>query len=156
MMSADTTATSAREAISRGRTFAAACLAHILHDGYSSMLYLLLPSWQTELALSLTQVGILKTLYSAAMAVGQVPASRLSERWSEKLPLAAGTFITAAAVFALHWAMTPLALGLLLAIGGLGASVQHPLASALISRTYGGSALRAKLGTYNFAATLAR
>jgi len=156
MMSADTTATSAREAISRGHTFAAACLAHILHDGYSSMLYLLLPSWQTELALSLTQVGILKTLYSAAMAVGQVPASRLSERWSEKLPLAAGTFITAAVVFALHWAMTPLALGLLLAIGGLGASVQHPLASALISRTYGGSALRAKLGTYNFAGDLGK
>jgi MFS transporter, FSR family, fosmidomycin resistance protein len=120
------------------------------------MLYLLLPSWQTELALSLTQVGILKTLYSAAMAVGQVPASRLGERWSEKLPLIAGTFVTAAAVLALHWASTPLTLGLLLAIGGLGASVQHPLASALISRTYGGSALRAKLGTYNFAGDLGK
>jgi MFS transporter, FSR family, fosmidomycin resistance protein len=156
MMSADTTATSARDAISRWRTFGAACLAHILHDGCSSMLYLLLPSWQTELALSLTQVGILKTLYSAAMAVGQVPATRLAERWSEKLPLVAGTFITAAAVLALHWVTTPLALGLLLAIGGLGASVQHPLASALISSTYGGSALRAKLGTYNFAGDLGK
>jgi MFS transporter, FSR family, fosmidomycin resistance protein len=156
MMSVDTIATTARKAISRWRTFGAACLAHILHDGYSSMLYLLLPSWQTELALSLTQVGILKTLYSAAMAVGQVPASRFGERWSEKLPLVAGTFVTAAAVLALHWASTPLALGLLLAIGGLGASVQHPLASALISRAYGGSALRAKLGTYNFAGDLGK
>jgi MFS transporter, FSR family, fosmidomycin resistance protein len=156
MMFVDTIDTTARKAISRWRTFGAACLAHILHDGYSSMLYLLLPSWQTELALSLTQVGILKTLYSVAMAVGQVPASRLGERASEKLPLVAGTFVTAAAVLALHWASTPLTLGLLLAIGGLGASVQHPLASALISRTYAGSALRAKLGTYNFAGDLGK
>jgi MFS transporter, FSR family, fosmidomycin resistance protein len=156
MMSVDTIATTTRNAISRWRTFGTACLAHILHDGYSSMLYLLLPAWQTELALTLTQVGILKTLYSAAMAVGQVPASRLAERWSEKLPLVVGTFVTAAAVLALHWASTPLALGLLLAIGGLGASVQHPLASALVSRAYGGSALRAKLGTYNFAGDLGK
>jgi MFS family permease len=138
------------------RVFGAACLSHVLHDGYSSMLYLLLPSWQTELALSLTQVGILKTVYSAAMAFGQVPAGRLGERWSERLPLVTGTFLTAAAVVALHWATTPLVLGLLLAIGGLGASVQHPMASTLISRVYGGSALRAKLGTYNFAGDLGK
>jgi MFS transporter, FSR family, fosmidomycin resistance protein len=114
-------ATIARMSIPHCRVFSAACLAHILHDGYSSMLYLLLPSWQRELALSLTEVGILKTVYSAAMAVGQVPAGRLGERWSERLPLAAGTLLTAAAVVSLHCATTPLVLGLLLAIGGLGA-----------------------------------
>jgi MFS family permease len=151
-----TITTMARMSIPRWRVFGAACLAHVLHDGYSSMLYLLLPSWQTELALSLTQVGILKTVYSAAMAVGQVPAGRLGERWSERLPLVAGTFLTAAAVVAFHWATTPLVLGLLLAIGGLGASVQHPLASTLISKVHGGSALRTKLGTYNFAGDLGK
>ena len=156
MKLAPTVATMARMSIPRWRVFGAACLAHVLHDGYSSMLYLLLPSWQTELALSLTQVGILKTVYSAAMAVGQVPASRLGERWSERLPLVAGTFLTAAAVVALHWATTPLVLGLLLAIGGLGASLQHPLASTLISKVHGGSALRTKLGTYNFAGDLGK
>jgi MFS family permease len=149
-------ATMARISIPRWRVFGAACLAHVLHDGCSSMLYLLLPFWQTELALSLTEVGILKTVYSAAMAIGQVPAGRLGERWSERLPLVAGTFLTAAAVFALHWAATPLVLGLLLSIGGLGASVQHPLASTLISKVYGGSALRVKLGTYNFAGDLGK
>jgi MFS transporter, FSR family, fosmidomycin resistance protein len=146
----------ARIPLPRWRVFGAACLAHVLHDGYSSMLYLLLPSWQTELALSLTEVGMFKTVYSAAMAVGQVPAGRLGERCSERLPLVAGTFLTAAAVVTLHWARTPLVLGLLLAIGGLGASVQHPLASTLISKVYGGSALRVKLGTYNFAGDLGK
>ncbi|HXW31299.1 MAG TPA: MFS transporter, partial [Xanthobacteraceae bacterium] len=148
--------TIARASFARWRVFGAACLAHKLHDGYASMIYLLLPSWQTELALSLTQVGILKTVYSAAMAVGQVPAGRLSERWSERLPLVAGTFLTAAAVVALHWATTPLVLGLLLAVGGLGASAQHPLASTLIAKVYGGSELRLKLGTYNFAGDLGK
>ena len=83
------------------------------------MLYLLLPLWQSELALNFAQVGILKTLYSAAMALGQVPAAHVGERWSEKALLVAGTFVAAAAVFALQWATSPVVLGLLLAIGGL-------------------------------------
>ena len=61
MKLAPTITTMARMSIPRWRVFGAACLAHVLHDGYSSMLYLLLPFWQRELALSLTQVGILKT-----------------------------------------------------------------------------------------------
>ena len=146
----------ARGAISRNRLFFTVCLAHVLNDGYASMLYLLLPLWQSELTLNFAQVGILKTLYSAAMALGQVPAARLGERWSEKPALVAGTFITAAAVFALNWSMSPPVLGLLLAIGGLGASVQHPLASTLLAKAYRGPALRTVLGTYNFAGDLGK
>jgi MFS transporter, FSR family, fosmidomycin resistance protein len=148
--------TIARDAISRSRLFLIACLAHVLHDGYASMLYLLLPLWQSELTLNFAQVGILKTLYSAAMALGQLPAARLGERWSEKSPLVAGTFVTAAAVLALQWAMSPFVLGVLLAIGGLGASVQHPLASTLLAKAYRGPALRTILGTYNFAGDLGK
>ncbi len=58
-----------RASASRWRVLAIACLAHVLHDGCTDMLYLLLPFWQRELALSLTAVGVLKTLYSGAMAV---------------------------------------------------------------------------------------
>jgi MFS transporter, FSR family, fosmidomycin resistance protein len=146
----------AQRSISHWRVLGIACLAHVLHDGYSSMLYLLLPPWQTEFALNLLQVGILKTLYSAAMALGQVPAARLGERRGEKIPLVIGTVVTAAAVLALHWATAPWVLGLLLLAGGLGASVQHPLASTLILRAYAGSTLRTTLGTYNFAGDLGK
>lgn len=142
--------------VSRWRVLGIACLAHALHDGYASMIYLLLPFWQAEFALNLAEVGLLKSLYSAAMAAGQVPAGRSGERWGEKLPLAIGTLLTAAAVLALHWAMTLPVLGLLLVLGGLGASVQHPLASTLISRAYGGSTRRTTLGTYNFAGDLGK
>ena len=150
------TAASTRQAFSRWRVLGVACLAHALHDGYSSMIYLLLPVWQAELGLNLAEIGILKTLYSGGMAVGQMPAARLGERWSERLLLFAGTLLTAAAVFAFHRATSALILGLLLVAGGLGASVQHPLASTLISKTYAGSALRTTLGTYNFAGDLGK
>jgi MFS transporter, FSR family, fosmidomycin resistance protein len=156
MPSANILVVTAQRSLSRWRVLGIACLAHVLHDGYSSMLYLLLPSWQTEFALNLFQVGILKTLYSAAMALGQVPAARLGERRGEKFLLVAGTVVTAAAVLALHWATAPLVLGLLLLAGGLGASVQHPLSSTLVSRAYAGSTLRTILGTYNFAGDLGK
>jgi MFS transporter, FSR family, fosmidomycin resistance protein len=156
MPSANIHVVTAQRSLSRWRVLGIACLAHVLHDGYSSMLYLLLPSWQTEFALNLFQVGILKTLYSAAMALGQVPAARLGERRGEKFLLVAGTVVTAAAVLALHWATAPLVLGLLLLAGGLGASVQHPLSSTLLSRAYAGSTLRTILGTYNFAGDLGK
>jgi MFS transporter, FSR family, fosmidomycin resistance protein len=143
-------------AVSRWRVLGVACLAHALHDGYSSMIYLLLPVWQAELGLNLAEIGILKTLYSGGMAVGQVPAARLGERWSERLLLFAGTLLTATAIFAFHRASSDLVLGLLLVAGGLGASVQHPLASTLISKTYAGSTLRTTLGTYNFAGDLGK
>jgi hypothetical protein len=145
-------ATPATVAAERRRVLGMACLAHVVHDGYSSMLYMLLPFWQHEMALTLAETGILKTLYSAAMAAGQVPAGALGERRGQRLPLIVGTLLaTGGAVLILHRAATPGVLGLVLLFGGLGASVQHPLASALIARAYGGPALRTVLGTYNFA-----
>jgi MFS transporter, FSR family, fosmidomycin resistance protein len=145
-----------RIAAQRWRALATACLAHVLHDGYADMLYLLFPFWQRELSLSFAQVGLLKTLYSGSMAAAQVPAGRLGERRGERLALVVGTILTAGAVLAFHWATTPLVLGLLLVLGGLGASVQHPLASSLVAKSYDGPALRTVLGTYNFAGDLGK
>lgn len=130
--------------------------APVLHNGYADMLYLLLPFWQRELVLSLAQIEFLKTLYSGAMAVSQIPAGRLGEWSGERISLVAGTVLTASAVFAFHCATTPVLLGLLLVLGGLGASIQHPLASTLVSRAYAGPKLRAALGTYNFAGDLGK
>jgi FSR family fosmidomycin resistance protein-like MFS transporter len=145
-----------RGAARRWRVLATACLAHVLHDGYTDMLYLLFPFWQRELSLSFAQVGLLKTLYSGSMAMAQVPAGRLGERCGERLLLVAGTVLTAGAVLAFHYASTPVILGLLLVLGGVGASVQHPLSSSLVTKSYGGPTLRTVLGTYNFAGDLGK
>ena len=55
-------------------------VTHFLHDGFSDVIYLLLPIWQAELGLSLAQTGVLKSCYSGALATCQVPAGLLAER----------------------------------------------------------------------------
>jgi MFS family permease len=134
-----------------------AALTHVLHDGFSDALYVLLPLWATEFHLTLTGVGVLKTVYTAGMALSQIPAGILAERWGERRLLAVGTAITALGYLAVALGaggMLPLMVFLLVA--GLGSGVQHPLASSLVSRAYETGPRRAALGTYNFAGDLGK
>ncbi|HKW55204.1 MAG TPA: MFS transporter [Stellaceae bacterium] len=133
-----------------GRVLAACCGAHVLHDGYSDLLYVLLPVWQAEFGLALAQVGLLRSVYSGAMASLQVPAGLLAERLGERGLLALGTAIAASAFLLAGWSGGYIALIGCLALGGLGASVQHPLSSALTARAFAGARLRTALSTYNF------
>jgi FSR family fosmidomycin resistance protein-like MFS transporter len=132
------------------RVLAAACGAHVLHDGFSDLLYVLFPVWQAAFGLSFAQVGLLKTLYSGAMALLQVPASLFSERVGERALLSLGTLVAAAGFIAAGWTGGFLGLALCLMLGGSGASVQHPLGSALTARAFEGEKQRAALSTYNF------
>ncbi len=66
----------------------AASAIHFLHDGFSDLLYLLLPVWQAELALSLSQVGAIKSCFSGMMAAAQVLFGLISERFGERTLLA--------------------------------------------------------------------
>jgi MFS transporter, FSR family, fosmidomycin resistance protein len=138
------------------RTLAACCGAHVLHDGYSDMLYVLFPLWQAAFGLSFAQVGLLKTLYSGSMAALQVPASLLAERAGERALLALGTLVAAAGFIVSGWTGGFLGLALCLMLSGSGASVQHPLSSALTSRAFEGEKLRAALGTYNFSGDIGK
>jgi FSR family fosmidomycin resistance protein-like MFS transporter len=134
-----------------------AALTHVLHDGFSDALYVLLPLWATEFRLTLTGVGVIKTVYTAGMAVSQIPAGLLAERWGERRLLVAGTGVTALGFLAVAMAasgMLPLMAFLLVA--GIGSGVQHPLASSLVSRAYETGPRRAALGTYNFAGDLGK
>ena len=148
-MSTDTPAATTAPAHSR-RTLAACCGAHVLHDGFSDMLYVLFPVWQAAFGLSFAQVGLLKTLYSGSMAALQLPASLLAERVGERMLLTLGTLVAATAFVAAGWTGGFLGLALCLMLGGAGASVQHPLGAALSSQAFDGARQRAALGTYNF------
>lgn len=123
---------------------------HMVHDGFSNALYILLPMWQTEFALSLTQVGTLKSLYSGIMALLQVPAGLLAERWGERALLGIGTVIAGLAYMTLGMVEGHAALLATLLVAGAGAAVQHPLSSSVVSRTYDRGTRRAALGIYNF------
>src|SRR3970282_850228 len=63
---------------------ATACGAHFVHDGFSDVLYVLLPVWAGEFGLTFAQVGFMRTVYSGGMALFQVPAGLLAERRGER------------------------------------------------------------------------
>jgi FSR family fosmidomycin resistance protein-like MFS transporter len=136
---------------------ATAAGAHFVHDGFSDILYVLLPLWAQEFRLGLAQVGLIRTVYSGAMASFQLPAGLLAERWGERRLLAAGTAVTACGFIAAGaWAGGYASLLLLLLLAGLGSGVQHPLSSSLVSKAYETGARRAALGTYNFSGDLGK
>jgi MFS family permease len=110
----------------------------------------MLPLWQAEFALSLTQVGMMRSLYWGAMAAFQVPAGFLAERWGERGLLALGTAVTALGFVTLGLAGGAASLALILLIAGAGSGVQHPLCSSVVSKAYEDGAQRAVLGIYNF------
>jgi len=85
------TATLDRFAAPERRTMAVACGAHVLHDGYTDLLYVLLPVWQAQFGLGYAEVGLLRALYTGSMAGFQVPAGALAERIGGPLLLGLGT-----------------------------------------------------------------
>jgi len=131
-------------------------LIHFLHDGCSDLLYVLFPVWAREFSLSFAQVGLLRTGYSGALALFQVPAGFLAERWGEPRVLAAGTFVTAVGFLCLGTAGGFALLLAFLVLGGLGSGTQHPLSSSLVSRAYEEGRRRVALGTFNFSGDLGK
>jgi MFS family permease len=131
-------------------------VAHALHDGYTDLIYIMLPLWQAEFGLDYAALGALRGVFVGAMASLQVPAGLVSERLGAAIVLAFGTAL-AGLGYCLAGAST--GFGMLLAalfIGGLGASAQHPVASALVARAFAGPRSLKALGTYNFAGDLGK
>jgi FSR family fosmidomycin resistance protein-like MFS transporter len=147
----------APEAPDRWRVLSVACFAHALHDGYTDLIYVLLPVWQAEFALSFAALGALRMLYTGAMAGLQVPASLLAARIGAPLVLALGTALAACAYLTIGLCGAGFVLlAAALLVGGAGSSTQHPLASALIAHAYDGPGARTALGTYNFSGDLGK
>jgi MFS family permease len=130
---------------------------HFVHDGFSEILYVLLPVWAAEFRLSLWQVGFIRTAYTGGMAAFQIPAGLLAERVGERRLLMLGTLVTACAfvaVASVAGSFVPLLL--LLTLAGLGSGVQHPLSSSVVAKAYEDGPRRAALGTYNFAGDIGK
>ncbi|HZJ52667.1 MAG TPA: MFS transporter [Myxococcaceae bacterium] len=137
------------------RTLAVAGLAHALHDGYTDVIYVLLPVWQAEFGLGYGRLAMLRGLYAGMMALLQLPAGHLAALLGGRMILAAGT-----ALAALGYALAGAAGGLsglcvALALAGAGGSTQHPIGSGAVARAYG-LAARGPLGLYNFSGDLGK
>ena len=138
------------------RAMGVACGAHALHDGYTDLIYVMLPIWQAEFGLGYAALGLMKTVFSGTLAGLQIPASLLAERVGAPLVLALGS-----ALAGLGYCLAGLSHGVALLVaalfvGGLGASTQHPLASSLIAQTFAGARSLKALGTYNFAGDIGK
>lgn len=127
------------------------CLLHSLHDGFTSAMYLLLPLIAADRGLSYAQVGLLKTLISGGQSLFQLPGGVVAERLGERRMLAMGLATLSAAFFLLGSAGTFALVATLCLLIGVGASLQHPLSSSLVSRAYEEQGRRTAMGTYNFA-----
>src|SRR5229473_1454491 len=103
---------------------------HFVHDGFSDILYVLLPVWAREFGLVYAQVGLIRTFYSGAMAAFQLPAGLLAERWGERRLLAAGTAVTAYGVIGLVAALAIFAILARLGTGGADAAAAREAARA--------------------------
>jgi len=135
---------------------AVACGAHILHDGYTDLLYVLLPLWQAEFGLGYAEVGILRALFAGSMAGFQVPAGALAERIGGPLLLGLGTALVGIGYLAAGLSAGFFMLAVTLVLAGLGASTQHPIAANLVSQAYPGRNSRAALASYNFSGDLGK
>src|SRR6266851_4831311 len=133
-----------------------ACGAHALHDGYTDLIYVMLPIWQREFGLGYAELGLLRGLFAGTMAGFQIPSGLLAERLGAAAVLALGTAL-AGAGYCLAGASAGFALLMVaLLVGGLGASTQHPLASSLMARAFAGPRSMKAIGTYNFAGDLGK
>src|SRR5215813_2952608 len=105
--------------------------AHALHDGFTDLLNVLYPLLQAQFGLTYAAIGALKTVYSGAMASGQIPSGNLAVRFGGVRMLALGTALVFVgyAVAGLSGSLWGVFVGLLLA--GLGGSTQHPIGSSL-------------------------
>lgn len=138
------------------RAMSVASGAHALHDGYTDLIYVMLPVWQAEFGLTYAAIGLLRGLFAGTMASLQIPSSHLAERYGAPLILAGGTALAGLGycLAGLSGTFTMLLCALL--VGGLGASTQHPIASALVARAFSGSRSMKALGGYNFAGDIGK
>ncbi len=130
--------------------------AHALHDGYTDLIYVMLPIWQSEFGLGFAALGLMKTVFSGTLAAFQIPSGFIAERFGAPLVLALGTALAGFGYCLAGMSNGVIELVAALFVSGLGASTQHPLASTLMAHAFSGARSRAALGTYNFAGDIGK
>ena len=138
------------------RILLASCATHVVTDGLMSAIYPLLPLIAVDLQLSYTAVGSLRTALVASSSFFQIPAGYLVD-WVPEAALLGGGMLW----MGVGWAAMALATGfwsllIILSIAGLGDNAQHPIATALVSKTYESGRRGAAISSLNFAGDLGK
>ena len=115
-----------------------------------------MPLIAADLGLSYAQVGLIKTAFSGASSVLQLPAGIIGEWWGEGLILLLGNAWVGLGLVGMALTGSYLALLVVALFAGIGGNAQHPLASSLVSRAYANQRAATALGTLNFMGDLGK
>ena len=137
------------EGARRKLTLAACCATHVVQDGLTASIYILLPILAQAFGLGFAQVGLVRAAHSGAMGLLELPAGVLSERFGQRRLLAFGLLCAGTGYVTVSMAGGFPGLLLGLCIAGCGAAFQHALSSSLVSGVFSGPARRTALGAYN-------
>ena len=133
----------------KGAAFAASATSHIVQDGLSSAIAVLLPILAQTFGLSYAQVGLLRGVKGLSQAIVEINSGWLAERTGEARLIAIGLALSGAAYAALSIAPGVLTIALCFGVIGVGTALHHAPSSALIANAYSETGRSGALGLYN-------
>ena len=138
------------------RTLLFGSAMHIWSDLYFALMVPLLPLIQEDLDLSLIEVGLLRSVFSGATAVLQIPIGMLAESAGEFWLLIWGNVWVSVGLVGMALSAGFVMLLVVSFFAGLGGGAQHPLASSMVSRAYDDRERSTAVGTVNFAGDIGK
>ena len=129
---------------------------HVWNDLFIALMVPLLPFIKEDLQLSFTEVGLLKSVFTGATAILQIPSGILAETTGEFWLLILGNVWVGLGLVAMALSSSFAVLLGLSFLGGLGGGAQHPLASSMVSRAYEDGGRSTAVGTVNFAGDIGK
>ena len=138
------------------RTLYFGSIMHIWSDLYFALMVPLSLLIQRDMDLSFTQVGLLRSVFSGASGVLQIPAGFMAETMGEFWLLIVGNVWVSIGLVGMALAPVFVLLIIFSFFGGLGGGFQHPLASSMVSRAYDDRGRSTAVGTVNFAGDLGK
>ena len=137
------------KSLSRKSALTAGCTAHIVQDGLTATIYVLLPVLAQAFGLTYTQVGLFKGVKSLVQAVLEMCSGILTERIGELRVIIVGLLLSGIGYGGLAFAPGVPVMLMCLFVIGAGTAFQHAPASALILAAYPIEGRRGPLGVYN-------
>jgi FSR family fosmidomycin resistance protein-like MFS transporter len=134
---------------SQKSALAVGCTAHIVQDGLSATIYVLLPILAQSFGLTYTQVGLFKGVKSLAQAVFEMCSGIVTERIGELRVIVFGLLLSGVGYAGLAFAPSALLILVCLFVVGAGSAFQHAPASAMIISVHPIDGRRGPLGLYN-------
>jgi MFS transporter, FSR family, fosmidomycin resistance protein len=107
---------------------------HVVVDAYTNIYAPLLPLLIPRLNLSLATAGTIAMCFQMANSVSQLGFGALADRWRPRALVMIGPLVSVVVLSFVGVATSPLLLGTILVLGGLGGAAFHPPAAALVYR----------------------